>query len=64
MPRDRLRPHGEPEIHRVDLSATVLDVIAWGGDPRTFEWFERPREEALDAPWVCWTVSARCDTGG
>jgi ATP-dependent helicase HrpB len=48
-PRDRLRPHREPEIHRVDLSSTVLDVIAWGGDPRTFEWFERPREDALDA---------------
>lgn len=47
--RDRLRPHREPEIHRVDLAATVLDVIAWGGDPRTLEWFERPREEALDA---------------
>ena len=31
--RDRLRPHREPEIHRVDLSAVVLDVIAWGGDP-------------------------------
>ena len=47
--RDRLRPHREPEIHRVDLSATVLDVIAWGGDPRALEWFERPREDALDA---------------
>ncbi len=47
--RDRLRPHREPEIHRVDLSGTVLDVIAWGGDPRTLEWFERPRDEALDA---------------
>ena len=47
--RDRLRPHREPEIHRVDLSGTVLDVIAWGGDPRTLEWFERPREEALEA---------------
>src|SRR4029077_710352 len=47
--RDRLRPHREPEIHRVDLSATVLDVIAWGGDPRTLEWFERPRQDALDA---------------
>ncbi|HUL75465.1 MAG TPA: helicase-related protein, partial [Vicinamibacterales bacterium] len=41
--RDRLRPHREPEIHRVDLSAAALDVIAWGGDPRTFEWFEAPR---------------------
>ena len=47
--RDRLRPHGEPEIHRIDLSATILDVIAWGGDPRTLEWFERPPSEAMDA---------------
>jgi ATP-dependent helicase HrpB len=47
--RDRLRPHREPEIHRIDLSATVLDVIAWGGDPRELDWFERPREGALDA---------------
>jgi ATP-dependent RNA helicase HrpB len=47
--RDRLRPHREPEIHRIDLSSTVLDVIAWGGDPRALEWFERPREDALDA---------------
>jgi ATP-dependent helicase HrpB len=47
--RDRLRPHREPEIHRIDLSGAALDVIAWGGDPRTLEWFERPREEAIDA---------------
>ena len=48
-PRDRLRPHREPEIHRIDLSGTVLDVIAWGGDPRTLEWFERPDDEAIGA---------------
>ena len=48
-PRDRLRPHREPEIHRIDLSSAALDVIAWGGDPRTLEWFERPQEVALDA---------------
>ena len=48
-PRDRLRPHREPDIHRVDLSSAVLDVIAWGGDPRTLEWFERPRGAAIDA---------------
>jgi len=47
--RDRLRPHREPEIHRIDLSGTVLDVIAWGGDPRTLEWFERPDEDAIGA---------------
>jgi len=47
--RDRLRPHREPEIHRIDLASTALDVIAWGGDPRTLEWFEAPQEEALAA---------------
>jgi ATP-dependent helicase HrpB len=47
--RDRLRPHREPEIHRIDLSATVLDIIAWGGDPRRFDWFEPPDEPAVDA---------------
>jgi ATP-dependent helicase HrpB len=47
--RDRLRPHREPDIHRIDLSGPVLDVIAWGGDPRTFEWFERPRPDSIDA---------------
>ena len=31
--RDRLRPHREPEIARVDLAAPVLDLLAWGADP-------------------------------
>lgn len=48
-PRERLRPHREPEVFRVDLSSTALDVIAWGGDPRRFEWFEAPSPEAVDA---------------
>jgi len=47
--RDRLRPHREPEIHRVDLTAAALDVIAWGSDPREFEWFERPGDDRLAA---------------
>src|SRR3954449_4282963 len=46
--RDRLRPHREPEIHRIDLSGPLLDVIAWGGDPRALEWFDQPREDALE----------------
>jgi ATP-dependent helicase HrpB len=37
-----LRPHREPEVGRIDLAGPVLDIIAWGGDPETFEWFERP----------------------
>jgi ATP-dependent helicase HrpB len=47
--RDRLRPHSDPEIHRVDLSAALLDVVAWGGDPRAIEWYDRPADDAIDA---------------
>jgi HrpA-like RNA helicase len=46
--RDILHPHREPEIRRVDLSPVILDIIAWGGDPRTFDWFERPPQERID----------------
>ena len=46
---DRLRPHGEPEIHRVDLSDALLDVLAWGGDPFTFEWFDAPRRDRIES---------------
>ena len=46
--RDRLRSHREPEIQRIDLSATVLDILAWGGDPRAFDWFEPPLPERID----------------
>jgi ATP-dependent helicase HrpB len=47
--RDRLRPRREPEIERVDLASPALEVLAWGGDPRAFEWFEAPPPERLDA---------------
>ena len=47
--RDRLRPHREPDIARVDLASTVLEVAAWGGDPRTFAWFEAPSVPAVEA---------------
>jgi ATP-dependent helicase HrpB len=47
-PLDRLRAHREAEIHRVDLSSGVLDVLAWGGDPSALDWFERPRQESID----------------
>ncbi|HVL68718.1 MAG TPA: ATP-dependent helicase C-terminal domain-containing protein [Vicinamibacterales bacterium] len=46
---DRLRPHREPDIARIDLSAPVLDILAWGGDLETFEWFEHPAGESLAA---------------
>jgi ATP-dependent helicase HrpB len=47
--RDRLRARREPEIERVDLAGPVLDVLAWGGDPLGFEWFEPPPAGRLEA---------------
>jgi len=47
--RDRLRTSREPEIERVDLAPPALEVLAWGADPRSFEWFEAPPAEPLAA---------------
>jgi len=47
--RTILRPQREPEVRRVDLASTVLDIISWGGDPRTFEWYERPPEHRIES---------------
>jgi ATP-dependent helicase HrpB len=46
---DRLREHREADIHRIDLSGPVLDILAWGGDPRTLDWFESPSPDAIGA---------------
>ena len=51
-PRERLRPHREPEIERVDLLGPLLDVIAWGADPLSFGWFEAPPQEAMESALV------------
>ena len=45
--RDRLRPHREPEVQRIDLAQPVLSILGWGGDPATFDWFERPSDDRL-----------------
>ena len=47
--RDRLRPRREPEILRVDLASALLDVLAWGESPESFEWFEAPDADRLRA---------------
>jgi ATP-dependent helicase HrpB len=47
--RDRLRPHREPEIARIDLASVVLDVLGWGGRPRELDWFQAPTPGALDS---------------
>jgi ATP-dependent helicase HrpB len=46
-PRDVLRPHREPDIARVDLASPLLDVLAWGGAPERFAWFEPPPPERV-----------------
>ncbi|MBX3729355.1 MAG: ATP-dependent helicase HrpB [Candidatus Sumerlaeia bacterium] len=38
-----------PEIHRLDLAATLLSLKAWGiTDAAAFGWFEAPRAEAIE----------------
>lgn len=45
-----MAPFEPPEIHRVDLSSTVLTLHAWGaGDLRAFPWFEAPDPDGLAA---------------
>jgi ATP-dependent helicase HrpB len=45
-----LDPFEPPEIHRVDLSATVLVLHAWGlRSAEQFGWFERPEIDRLAA---------------
>jgi ATP-dependent helicase HrpB len=46
---DRLREQREADIHRIDLSDPLLDILAWGGDPRTLEWFEPPAPDSIGA---------------
>jgi ATP-dependent helicase HrpB len=45
--RDRLRPHREAEIHRIDLSSPVLAILAAAADLDSFEWFDRPAADRL-----------------
>lgn len=47
-PRERLRERRQPELERVDLSGPLLEVIAWGADPRRFAWFEAPPAAAVE----------------
>jgi ATP-dependent helicase HrpB len=44
-----LRPQREPEVRRVDLASPVLDILAWGGDPLAFDWYERPPQHRIEA---------------
>ena len=60
---DRLRPHREADIHRIDLSGPMLDIIAWGGDPKAMDWFDPPAPEAIDAAIGLLTRLGAIDSG-
>ena len=49
---DRLRPHREPELARVDLAPAVLTLLAWGGDPRKVAWLDPPPAQAVDGAFA------------
>ncbi len=61
--RSLLRPHREPEIRRVDLASPALDIISWGGDPQTFEWFERPQEDRITSAMALLEMIGATDGG-
>jgi ATP-dependent helicase HrpB len=41
-PRQRLAPHREADISRLDLAGPLLYLLAWGEHPARFDWFEPP----------------------
>ena len=45
--RQRLQPHREPDIARLDLAGPVLYLLAWGDHPERFEWYEPPPPDRI-----------------
>jgi ATP-dependent helicase HrpB len=46
--RQRLQPHREADISRLDLAGPILYLIAWGEHPERFEWFEAPPADRIE----------------
>ena len=62
---ERMPAFDVPEIRRVDLCATVLELHAWGkSDPRAFGWYERPDEEILSSAEGLLAMLGAIDHGG
>ena len=57
--RDRLRPHRESEIARVDLASVVLDLCAWGRRLGRSSGSKRRRRPPSRPPSRCSAVSRR-----
>ena len=48
QPGQELRKHREPEIFRTELSPTLLEILAWSEDPRSFGWLVPPPPGAIE----------------
>ncbi|HSH69671.1 MAG TPA: ATP-dependent helicase C-terminal domain-containing protein, partial [Deferrisomatales bacterium] len=60
-----LRPRQPPEIHRLDLAGTLLQVLGWGHpDPATFPWFEAPTPRNLASAMELLQLLGAVDTAG
>lgn len=60
----QLTPDPVPAVRRVDLAPVVLQLAAWGADPATFGWYERPSDDALRAATELLARLGALDGGG
>jgi ATP-dependent helicase HrpB len=62
---ERMPAFETPEIRRVDLAATVLELHAWGKpDPRAFGWYESPDESILASAEALLSMLGAIDESG
>ena len=45
--QNSMRPALRPELHRLDLTQTVLQVRSWGSKVDALGWFEKPKQEPV-----------------
>ncbi len=63
--RQRSLPPVTPaEVSRVDLTGTLLEIRGWGSTPRSFQWFEAPKETVIaQGETLLTALGALDDTG-
>lgn len=62
---DEHRPaHDTPEIARMDLSGTILQLLAWGERPEELAWFEAPPADSLAQARTLLTALGAIDRNG
>jgi ATP-dependent helicase HrpB len=56
--------HNIPEIHRMDLSETILALLAAGEDPELFPWVEAPSGASMESAFRLLHQLGALDTAG